>query len=76
MLFLNHAFIIRDLGRIHNSIDLTTARINSKVDNCNSIKLNLPATQTDRLQLALNSATHAVTKTPKYHPIIRILKSL
>ena len=38
--------------------------------------LNLPATQTNRLQLVLNSAARAVTKTPKFHHITPILKSL
>ena len=46
---------IRDLRRIRNTIDLTTActiatsLINSKVDYYNSLLLNLPATQTNRL---------------------------
>jgi len=40
--------------------------------------LNLPArsTQTIRLQLVLNSAARAVTKTTKFHHITSILKSL
>jgi len=37
---------------------------------------NLPATQTNRLQLVLNSAARAVTKNPKFHHITLILKSL
>jgi len=73
---------IRDLRRIRNTIDLTTARtvaasiIHSKLDYCNSLFLNLPATQTNRLQLVLNAAARAVTKTPKLHHISPILKSL
>ena len=71
---------IRDLVRIRNTADLTTARTiatsHSKVDYCNSLLLNLPATQTNRLQLVLNSAARAVTKTPKFHHITPILKSL
>jgi exonuclease III len=76
--FLN----IRDLRRIRNTIDQTTActiatsLIHSKIDYCNSLLLNLPATQTNRLQLVLNSAARAVTKTPKFHHITPILKSL
>jgi len=56
--FLN----IRDLRRIRNTIDQTTActiatsLIHSKIDYCNSLLLNLPATQTNRLQLVRNSA--------------------
>ena len=70
---------IRDLGRIRYTIDLTTActiatsLIHSKVD---SLLLNLPATQTNRLQLVLNSAARAVTKTPKFHYVTPILISL
>ena len=73
---------IRDLRRIRNTIDLSTARtiaasiIHSKLDYCNSLFLNLPATQTNRLQLVLNAAARAVTKTPKFHHISPILKSL
>jgi len=61
---------IRDLRRIKNSIDLTTAKtiatslIHSKVDYCNSLYLNLPRTQLDRLQLIRNSAARAVYRTP------------
>jgi len=73
---------IRDLRRIRNTIDQTTActiaisRIYSKIDYCNSLLLILPATQTNCHQLVLNSAARAVTKTPKLHHITPILKSL
>jgi len=81
--FLN----IRDLKRIRSTIDQTTActiatsLIHSKIDDyCNSLLLNLPATQTNRFQLVLNSAARAVAKTPKFHQItpilIPVLKSL
>jgi len=74
--FLN----IRDLRRIRNSIDtactIATSLIHSKIDYCNSLLLNLPATQTNRLQLVLNSDARAVTKTPKLHHSTPILKSL
>jgi len=51
---------IRDLRRIRNTIDQTTActiassLIHSKIDYCNSLLLNLPAKQTNRLQFVLN----------------------
>jgi len=73
--FLN----IRDLRRIRNTIDQTTmctivtSLIHSKIDYCNSFLVNLPA---NRLQLVLNSAARAVTKTPICHHITPILKSL
>jgi len=76
--FLN----IRDLRRIRQTIDhatactIATSLIHSKIDFCNSLLLNLPTTQTNRLQLILNSAARAVTKTPKFHHITPILKSL
>jgi len=50
--------------------------INSKTNYCNSLLLNLPATQTYRLQLVLNAAACAVTKTPKFYHNTSILKSL
>ena len=73
---------IRDLTRIRNTIDHTTActiatsLIHSKLDYCNSLLLNLPSTQTKRLQLVLNAAARAVTKTHKFHHTSPILKSL
>jgi hypothetical protein len=47
-----------------------------KIDYCNSLLLNLPATLINRLRLVLNSA-RAVTRTPKLHNIhiTSILKS-
>jgi len=73
---------IHDLRRISNTSDQTTAYtiaasfIHSQIDSCNSLLLNLPATQTNRLQLVRNSAARAVTKTPTFDHITPILKSL
>ena len=73
---------IRDLRRIRPILDQTTARniatalVHSKLDYCNSLFLNLPANQLDRLQLVLNSAARAVTRTPRFHHITPILKTL
>jgi hypothetical protein len=50
--------------------------IQSKLDYCNSLLLNLPSTQTKRLQLVPNAAASAVTKTPEFHHISPILKFL
>jgi len=50
--------------------------IHSKIDYCNSILINLPAIQTNRLQLILNSAARAVTKNYKFHHITAFVKSL
>ena len=66
---------IRDLRRIRNTLDHTTActiatsLIHSKLYYCNSLFLNLNCQQTNRLQLILNSTARAVTKTPKYNHI-------
>ena len=73
---------IRDLRRIRNTLDHTTAStiatslIHSKLDYCNSLFLNLNTQQLNRLQLILNSAARAVTKTPKFHHITPQLKSI
>ena len=73
---------MRDLRHLRPILDHTTARsiatalIHSKLDYCNSLFLNLPANQLDRLQLVLNSAARAVTKTPKFRHITPILKPL
>jgi len=53
---------IRDLRRIRNTLDFSTARtiatslIHCKLDYCNSRFLNLPQSQLGRLQLILNSS--------------------
>ena len=73
---------IRDLRRIRSTLDHTTActiatsLIHSKLDYCNSLFLNINTQQINRLQLILNSAARAVTKTPKFHHITPQLKSL
>ena len=73
---------IRDLRRIRNTLDYTTALtiatslIHSKLDYCNSLFLNLPQCQLNRLQLILNSTARAVTKSPKFCHITPLLKSL
>jgi len=47
-----------------------------KIDYCNSLLLNLSATWTNFLQLVLNSAARADTKTHRCHHITPILESL
>ena len=73
---------ICDLRRIRSTLDHKTActtatsLIHSKLDYCNSLYLNISSQQLYRLQLVLNSAARAVTKTPKFHHITPHLKSL
>src|SRR5664279_196016 len=73
---------IRDLRRIRSTLDLTTAKtiatslIHSRLDYCNSLFLNLPSTELNRLQLVLHAAARAITKTSKFLHITPILKSL
>jgi hypothetical protein len=73
---------IRDLRRLRNSIDqstactIATALVHSKLDYCDSLLLNLPSSSTNRLQFVLNSAARAVTKTSRFHHITPVLKSL
>jgi hypothetical protein len=81
LLFLNHGLIIfvtsdafAILLNIYHTAACTIAAsfTHSKLDYCNSFLLILPATQSKHLQLVLN----AITKTPKFHHIYPILKSL
>jgi hypothetical protein len=73
---------IQDLRHLRNLMDQTTActiataLVHSKLDYCNSLLLNLPSSSTNHLQLVLNSAACAVTKTSKFHHITPVLKSL
>jgi hypothetical protein len=81
-IFKSYVHHIRYLRRIRNTTDHNTAYttaislIHSKFDYCNSLLLNLTSTQTKRLQIVLNGAARAVTKTPECHHIYAILKSL
>src|SRR5664279_3187935 len=73
---------IRDLRRIRNTLDLTTAKtiatslVHSRLDYCNSIFLYLPSSELNRLQLVLHANARAITKTSKFLHITPILKSL
>ena len=73
---------IRDIRRIRVSLDyntahtITTSLIHSRLDYCNSLFLNLPKSQLNRLQLVLNASARAVTRTPKFSHISPVLKSL
>jgi hypothetical protein len=73
---------MRDLRRIRNTVaqntacTIATSLTHSKLDYCNSLLLNLPSSQTKLLQLVVNAAARAVTKTPKFHRISPIFKSL
>jgi hypothetical protein len=55
---------------------IASSLIHSKLDYCNSLLLNLPASSLKRLQFVLNSAARAVTNTSKFSHITPILKSL
>src|SRR5258706_511679 len=74
--------LVRDLRRIRSTLDINTAKtiatslVHSRLDYCNSLFLNISSSELNRLQLMLNTAARAITKTPKFHHITPILKSL
>ena len=73
---------IRDLRRIRKSLNfktaclIATAIIQSKLDYCNSLYLNLPSSMIHRLQLIQNAAARAVSNCRKFDHITPVLKSL
>ena len=75
-------FHIRDLRRIRPFLDLKTAAtigtalVQSKLDYCNSLFLNLPACEIQRLQFLQNSLARAVVRKSKYSHVTPLLKSL
>lgn len=75
-------FHIRDLRRVRKSLDLHTAKliatslVQSKLDYCNSLYLNLPANKINRLQHIQNAAARAVSNSRNHDHITPILKSL
>ena len=75
-------FHIRDLRRIwpylnlHTAAAIGSALVQSKLDYCNSLFLNLPACEIDRLQFLQNSLARAVFRCSKYSHVTPILKGL
>ena len=75
-------FHIRDLRRIRPYLSCETAAtigagdVQSKLDYCNSLFLNLPGCEIDRLQFAQNSLARAIFCSSKYSHVTPILKSL
>ena len=73
---------IRDLWRIRSYLDhktaaiIGTALVQSKLDYCNSLFLNLPACELARMQLVQNALARAVFRRSKYCHITSLLKSL
>ena len=73
---------IRDLRRIRPFLDsqtaatIGTALVQSKLDYCNSLFLNLPACEINRLQFVQNSLVRAVFNRYKYAHVTGALKSL
>ena len=54
---------------------LATSLIHGKTDYCNSLLLNLLATQINSFQLVFNYAARDVTRSPNFHDITPIIKS-
>jgi hypothetical protein len=73
---------IKDLHRIRPSLDKKTASliamsiVHSKLDYCNSLYLNLPAYELDRLQHIQNCLARAVCRTSRFQSVTPVLKSL
>ena len=73
---------IRDLRRLRSCLSLQTASVigtalvQSKLDYCNSLLLNLPQLEINRLQFVQNSLARAVYCRSKYCHITPILQSL
>jgi len=79
LLFLNHASIIcvfEYYWSNYTACAIASSLIHSKIDYCNSLLLNPPAPQMNRLPFVLNSAARAVTKTAKSHGVLRDIKSI
>ena len=53
-----------------------SALLQSKLDYCNSLLLNLPRCEIDRLQFVQNSLARAIFRCSKYSHVTPILKSL
>jgi hypothetical protein len=73
---------IHDLRRIRDTLDFSTActigtsLVHSKLDYCNSLYLNLPGYQLDRLQSIQNCLARTICRTSKFSHITPTLQSL
>lgn len=74
-------FQLRQLRRVRRSLDsdsittLVHALVTSRVDYCNCLLANAPATWTDKLQRVLNAAARIITDTRKFdHGLTHILQ--
>jgi len=77
-MFLSYLRRIRpvlDFSTAH-AIAIGTSLVHSRLDYCNSLYLNLPKTQLNRLQHIQNSLARAVVAAPRSSPADHILKSL
>ena len=75
-------FHLRDLRHIRPYLSFNTAStigtalVQSKLDYCNSLFINLPACELNRLQYLQNSLARAISRIPKFCHITPTLKSL
>jgi hypothetical protein len=73
---------IRDLRRIRPCLDYTTAAniatslVHSKLDYCNSLYLNLPKTELNRLQQIQNTLARVVSQSKRHEHITPTLQTL
>jgi hypothetical protein len=76
------SYHLRDLRRIRTTLDFKTAStiatslVQSKLDYCNSLYLNLPAYHITKLQVIQNNMARAVTSKRKFDRITPTLRSL
>jgi len=68
-----HRYIIYDFK---TDSTIATSIVQSTLDYCNSLFLNLTSTQIQGLQLIQKSLARAVTRTPRHHHITSVLKTL
>ena len=75
-------FHIRDLRRIRPCLNhrtasiIATSLVHSKLDYCNSLFVNLPSQELDRLQFIQNSLARAVSRSSRFSHVTPTLKSL
>ena len=73
---------IRDLRRIHNSLDhktattIATSLVHSRLNYCNSLYYSLPASQLYHLQLIQNALARTISRTLLHFPISPVLYPL
>ena len=74
--FIHELWQIRPYLTLESAKTIVHATIISRLDYCNSLYMNMPLSQTNRLQKVMNEAARLITRTPRNEHITPAMKDL